>query len=217
MTALSIMVIGLGYFGESMALELAHLGHEVLGVDTDMAVVQRNAPMLTEAVELDATNIDALRTVEVPSFDICIVGRGSDLEESVLITLNLKELGARFIICKALTDQQKKILERIGADQIVQPERDMGKRLAHMVSTSTQMIDYMDVSADFGIEEIAAPRGWVDRTLSELQLPSHYGLQVLLIKSGEKFSISPGPNTVIKEGDLLVVFGHNRKLSQFKR
>jgi trk system potassium uptake protein TrkA len=211
------MVIGLGYFGESMALELARLGHEVLGVDNNMAVIQRNAPMLTEAIELDATNLEALRTVDVPSFDICIVGRGSDLEGSMLITLNLKELNARYIICKALTDQQKKILERIGADQIVQPERDMGRRLAHMVSTSTQLLDYMDLPGDFGIEEISAPRGWVGRTLSELQLPTHYGLQVLLIKSGEKFTTTPSPNTIIKEDDVLVVFGHNRKLSQFKR
>jgi len=217
MTALNILVIGLGYFGESLALELARLGHKVLGVDRDAEIVQRVAPVLDAAMQMDGTNLEALRTLDVPSFDLCMVGRGSILEESMLITLNLKELGARFLICKALTDAQRKILERIGADQIVQPEHDMGKRLAHMVSTSTQMIDYMDVSADFGIEEITAPRGWLGRSLSELQLPTHYGLQVLLIKSGEKFSTTPAPNTIIKESDVLVVFGHNRKLAQFKR
>lgn len=217
MPALNIIVIGLGYFGESMATELAHLGHDVLGVDADLDVVQHNAQLLTGAIQMDATNIEALSTLEIPSFDLCIVGRGSDLEESVLIALNLKELGARKIICKALTDQQKKILERIGADQIVQPERDMGKRLAHMVATSTTMIDYMDVPGDYGIEEITAPRGWWNRTLGDLQLPSHYGLQVLLVKSGEKFITTPQPITALHEGDILVVFGHNRKLAQFKR
>lgn len=217
MAALNILVIGLGYFGESLALELAHLGHDVLGVDRDLDVVQRNAERLTGALQMDGANLEALGTLEIPSFDLCIVGRGSHLEESVLITLNLKELGARKIICKALTDQQKKILERIGADQIVQPERDMGKRLAHMVSTSTTMLDYMDVPGDYGIEEIGAPRGWANRTLGDLQLPSHYGLQVLLIKSGEKFITTPTSNTTIHEGDILVVFGHNRKLAQFKR
>jgi len=217
MTSLSIIVIGLGYFGESLALELARLGHKVLGVDRNAETVQRVAPQLDAAMQMDARNLEALRSLEISTFDICIVGRGSDLEESMLITLNLKELGARYLICKALTDAQRKILERIGADQIVQPEHDMGKRLAHMVSTSTQMYDYMDVSADFGIEEIAAPRGWWGRTLSNLELPSHYGLQVLLIKSGDKFTTTPGPQTLIKEGDLLVVFGHNRKLTQFKR
>ena len=217
MTSLSIIVIGLGYFGESLALELARLGHKVLGVDRNAETVQRVAPQLDAAMQMDARNLEALRSLEISTFDICIVGRGSDLEESMLITLNLKELGARYLICKALTDAQGKILERIGADQIVQPEHDMGKRLAHMVSTSTQMYDYMDVSADFGIEEIAAPRGWWGRTLSNLELPSHYGLQVLLIKSGDKFTTTPGPQTLIKEGDLLVVFGHNRKLTQFKR
>lgn len=217
MTILNFLIIGLGYFGESLAMELARLGHNVLGVDKELEVVQRTAPSLGSAMQMDATNLEALRTLDIPSFDICIVGRGSGLEESVLITLNLKELGARYIICKALTDQQRKILERIGADQIVQPEHDMGKRLAHMVSTSTRMFDYMDVSDDFGIEEIEAPRGWWGRTLGDLQLPSHYGLQVLLVKSGEKFTTTPTTNTVIKENDVLVVFGHNRKLAQFKR
>ncbi len=217
MATLSIVVIGLGYFGESLALELAHLGHEVVGVDTNPDVVQRAAPLLSNAVEMDPTNLEALRTLEIPTYDVCIVGRGSDLEESVLITLNLKELGARYIICKALTDQQRKILERIGADQIVQPERDMGRRLAHMVSTTTQMLDYMDVPGDFGIEEITAPRGWLGHTLEELQLPNRYGLQVLLVKSGEKIITAPNPSTSLKEGDILVVFGHDRKLAQFKR
>ena len=217
MAALNIVVIGLGYFGESIALELAHLGHDVVGVDPDADVIQRNAPLLNEAIQMDATNIEALRTLEISSFDICIVGRGSNLEESVLITLNLKELGARNIVCKALSDQQRKILERIGADQIVQPERDMGKRLAHMLSTTTEMLDYMDVPGDYSIEEISAPRGWWENSLGDLQLPVRYGLQVLLIKSGDKFTAAPGPNSVLHENDILVVFGHNRKLAQFKR
>lgn len=217
MAALNILVIGMGYFGESLALELASLGHEVHGVDTKIDVVQRNAQHLADAIQLDATNLEALSSLEIASYDICIVGRGSDLQESVLITLNLKELGARFIICKALSDQQKKILERIGADQIVQPERDMGRRLAHMVSTSTQMLDYMDVPGDFGIEEIEAPRGWLDRTVGDLHLPTRYGLQILLIKHGDKFVAAPGANTIIHDGDILVVFGHDRKLAQFKR
>ena len=217
MTPLNILVIGMGYFGESLAAEMANLGHRVQGVDRELEVVERMAPVLTDAVQLDATNLEALSTLDVPSFDICISGRGTNLEESVLITLNLKELGARFVICKALTDQQRKILERIGADQIVQPERDMGKRLAHMISTSTRMLDYMDMPGDFGIEEIAAPRGWWGRSLGDLRLPSHHGLQVLMVKSGEKFYAAPGSNTMLKEDDILVVFGHNRKLAQFKR
>ncbi|HEY3379083.1 MAG TPA: TrkA family potassium uptake protein [Armatimonadota bacterium] len=217
MAALNILVIGLGYFGESIALELAHLGHDVVGVDTEMDVVQRNAALLTDTMQLDATNIEALRSIEISSFDICIVGRGSNLEESVLVTLNLKELGARNIVCKALSDQQCKILQRIGADQIVQPERDMGKRFAHMLSTTTQMLDYMDIPGDYGIEEITTPRGWSDRSLGDLQLPTRYGLQVLLIKSGPKFTAAPGPSAMLHEGDILIVFGHDRKLAQFKR
>lgn len=217
MAALNILVIGLGHFGESLAHELAHLGHEIVGVDTNPDVVNRNADALTNCILMDATNLEAMRTLEIGIFDIAIVGKGTNLEESVLITLNLKELGARHIICKALSDQQAKILERIGADQIVQPERDMGKRLAHMVSVSTRMIDYMDIPGDYGIEEIAAPRGWVDRTIGDLALPTRYGLQVLLIKSGEKYVAAPAAGTIIHDGDILVVFGHDKKLAQFKR
>lgn len=217
MAMLNILVIGLGYFGESLALELAHLGNDVLGIDTNMDLVERNAPELAGTMQMDPTNLEALRTLEIPSFDMCIVGRGAELEESVLIALNLKELGARKIICKAVTDQQGTILQRIGVDQIVQPERDMGKRLAHMVSASTRMLDYMDISGDCRIEEIAAPRAWLGKTLGDLQLPKLCGLQVLLIKSGETILIMPGADTEIKEGSILVVFGQDRKLAWFRQ
>lgn len=216
MAAINIMVIGLGYFGESIAMELASLGHQVVGIDTDAEVIQRTSQFLDSAYEMDATNLEALRSIDVPNFDICIVGRGSNLEESVLITLNLKELDARHIICKAMTDQQKKILERIGANETVQPERDMGKRLAHMLSTSTKMLDYMDIPGNYGVEEILAPSAWWGTSLGDLKLPNIHGMQVLLIKSGEKFFPSPTPNTIINENDILVVFGHHRKLMKFK-
>lgn len=216
MAALNILVIGLGYFGESIALELASLGHQVVGVDTDAEVIQRTSQFLDSAYEMDATNLEALRSIDVPNFDICIVGRGSNLEESVLITLNLKELDARHIICKAMTDQQKKILERIGANETVQPERDMGKRLAHMLSTSTKMLDFMSMPGNYGLEEIVAPSAWWGQTLGDLKLPTVSGLMVLLIKSGEKFFPAPSPNTLIKENDILIVFGHYKKLMKFK-
>ena len=217
MASLSILVIGLGYFGESIAREFAELGHEILGVDNDPEAVQRNITYLTDTVEMDATNIDALRTLNIPSYDISVVGRGSDLEESVLITLNLKELGARHIVCKAQNQAQKLILERIGAKQIVEPEKDMGKRIAHILSASINMIDYMDVQDDFSIEELEVPRGWAGKSLSELQLPNRYGIQLLLVKSGDKFTISPTTNFVLQANDIIVVFGHKIKMAQFKR
>jgi len=217
MASLSILVIGLGYFGESIAREFAELGHETLGVDNDPEAVQRNITYLTDTVEMDATNIDALRTLNIPSYDISVVGRGSNLEESVLITLNLKELGARHIVCKAQNKAQKLILERIGAKQIVEPEKDMGKRIAHILSASINMIDYMDVQGDFSIEELEVPRGWVEKSLSELQLPNRYGIQLLLVKSGDKFTISPATNFVLQANDIIVVFGHKIKMAQFKR
>lgn len=214
---MNILVIGLGYFGESLALELAHLGHEVLGVDSEMEVVQRNAPYLTSAVQMDATNLDALRTLDIPSFDTCIVGKGSDLEESVLITLNLLELKARHVIAKALTDQQAKILSRIGADQIVLPERHMGKRLAHMLGRTSQTLDYMNIEGDYNVEEVTAPKEWWEHSLRELNLPKRCDVQVLLVKSGDYFEALPSGDTVIHEGDVLVLFGREPGLCGFGR
>ena len=217
MASLNILVIGLGYFGESIAREFAELGHETLGVDKDPDAVQRNITVLTDTIEMDATNLDALRTLNIPSYDIAVVGRGSNLEESVLITLNLKELGARHIVCKAQNESQKLILERIGAKNIVEPERDMGKRVAHILSAATNMIDYMDVPGDFAIEEMEVPRGWTGKNLSELQLPNRYGIQLLLVKSGDKFTAAPQQNFILQQNDIIVVFGHKLKLAQFKR
>lgn len=212
---MNILIIGMGYFGESLALELARLGHEVLGVDTNMEVVQRDAPFLTSAMQMDGANLDALRTLDISSFDTCIVGRGSNLEESVLITLNLRELGARYVIAKALTDQQAKILSRIGADQIVLPERHMGKRLAHMIGRTTQTLDYMNIEGDYNVEEVTAPKEWWERSLRDLELPKRCGVQVLLVKSGDCFEALPSGDTVIRKGDVLVVFGREPELCKF--
>jgi len=214
---MNILVIGLGYFGESLAVELSRMGHEVLGVDTDMAVVQRNASRLAHTMQMDGTDLEALRGLEIPSFDICIVGRGSILQESVLITLNLKELEARYIIAKALTDPQRIILERLGANQIVQPERNMGKRLAHMIGSSTETLDYMDIPGDYCIEEIAAPQDWWGRSLRDLRLPSRYGLHVLVAKSGDQLKALPEADTVIRQGDVLIVFGRGADFAPLKR
>jgi len=217
MASLNILVIGLGFFGESIAREFSTLGHEVLGVDNNPDVVHRNIPYLSDTVEMDATNIEALRTLNIPSYDIAVVGRGSNLQESVLITLNLKELGARNIVCKAQHESQKLILERIGAKQIVEPEKDMGKRVANMLSASTNIIDYLDIPGDFAIEELEVPRGWVGKSLNEIQLPNRYGIQILLVKSGNKFTSAPPPTYVLEANDIIIVFGHKSKLGQFKR
>ena len=129
----SFLVIGLGRFGSSLAMALADAGHEVLAVDTDMEVVQRLSNRLTHAVAMDAANEQALETLGVRNFDAAIVAMGADFEASILLTLMLKRLGVRFVVAKARTEQQVEVLNRVGADRVVHPERDAGLRLARQL------------------------------------------------------------------------------------
>ncbi|MGQ9525731.1 MAG: potassium channel family protein [Armatimonadota bacterium] len=207
----SFLVIGMGVFGSSVATRLAELGHEVLGVDTDPAVIQHMSEVLTQAIQMDATDIDNLRTLGVPNFDVCIVGRGTKLDDSVLITMNLKELGAKYIVAKALSEAQAKILKALGVDRIVFPERDMGIRMAQML-VAPRMVDHMDLATNYGIDEIAAPPELVGKTLGEAKFRSRYRVNVVCIKRGDQINPVPDNNDVIQEGDVLVVIGENRHL-----
>jgi len=211
----SFLVIGMGVFGSSVATKLAELGHEVLGVDTDPIVVQHMSDVLTQAVQMDATDIDNLRTLGVPNFDVCIVGRGTKLDDSVLITMNLKELGAKYIVAKALSEPQAKILKALGVDRIVFPERDMGIRMAQML-VAPRMVDHMDLAANYSVEEIAAPPELVGRTLADAKFRSRYRVNVVCIKRGDQINPVPDNNDIIQEGDVLVVIGENRHLQALR-
>jgi trk system potassium uptake protein len=213
----SFLVIGMGVFGSSLATKLAHLGHEVLGVDTDPHVIQHMADVLTQAIQMDATDIDNLHELGVSNFDVCVVGRGTRLDDSVLITMNLKECGARFIVAKALSDPQAKILLTLGVDRIVFPERDMGERVAYSLVTP-RLLDHMDLEAtNYSIEEITAPPRLVGKTLGESKLRSKWGINVVCIKHGDKVNPVPDTDDVIYEGDVLVVVGDNQRLDTLRQ
>lgn len=210
----NILVVGLGVFGSSVAKELYELGNDVLGIDIDMSRVQQMASQLTQTMQMDATDIESLRSLGVPDFDICIIGRGTKLEDSILIILSLKELGAKYVVAKATTDIQSKVLKKLGADRIVFPERDMGARMAHMLE-SPRLIDYIDL-AGYSIQQIKPLPQFIGKSLAELQLRSKYGINVLLIKSGDLIKANPKPSEVINLGDILVIFGEDKDLEMFK-
>ncbi len=210
----TFMVIGLGRFGSALAVALTKLGHEVMGVDRSMDVLEDLKDLVSEVVQLDGTNPRALRDLGVQDYDACIVGRGEDLGDSISITMNLRDLGARHIIAKAVSDRHARVLEKIGADQVVFPERDMGERLAHML-VSARISDFFELAPNVSVLEIEPPTSTVGRNLVQLALRPTYGITVIGIRRGEQFMHSPGGDTVVNDGDRLVVLGEETAIEEF--
>ena len=212
----SFLIIGLGRFGESLACTLAEGGHDVLGVDRDPAVVQALASRLTHVVQADATQEEVLRNLGANNFDAVIVGPAGDFESSTLITLSLKQLGARYIVAKALTEMQAEVLRRVGADEVILPEREAGLRLARRL-TAPNILEYLTLSPDLNVAELIAPAFLTGKTLGELNVRRRYGITVLLIKNGDRLVISPDPDDRIEEGDVLVVVGREAEIQRLRQ
>jgi trk system potassium uptake protein TrkA len=208
-------VIGMGRFGRSVAVTLQQLGHRVLAIDKEEEPLRRVADEVTHAVQLDSTDPEALRGVGITNFDAVVVAIGNYIQESILTTLVLKELGCRKVVTKAVDELQARVLEKVGADIIVRPEKEMGVRVAHLLA-SPSLVDYLEVSPTFSIEEISISDRLEGRTLRDLDLRGRFGVSVLLIRRDGQLLISPSPETVLRAGDVLVVVGENRQLSRLE-
>ena len=209
----AVLVVGLGRFGSSIAEALTALGHDVLALDRSPALVQEFSGRLTHVVEADSTSEDALRQVGASDFQVAIVGIGTSVEASVLTTAVLVDLGVKQIWAKALTASHGKILSRIGATNVVFPERDAGNRVAHLVSG--RMMDYMEFDDDYAIVKMRPPRETHGFTLEQAQLRSKYGVTVVGVKSpGEDFTYAI-PSTKVHPNDVLIVSGRTDLLNRF--
>lgn len=207
------MVIGLGRFGSATALQLVRQGNEVLGVERDGALVQKMSGQLTHVVEAEATDIDALRQLGASDFTAAVVGVGTSIESSVLITANLVDLGIDRIWAKAISPAHGKILARIGAHHVIFPEADAGRRTAHLVSG--RLLDYIEFDDDFAIVKMYPPRETQGFTLGESDIRSKYGVTVVGVKSpGEDFTYAR-PETMVTSRDLLIVSGHVDLIERF--
>lgn len=204
-------VIGLGRFGTSMALTLARMGYDVLAVDTNEEKVNNIIEYVTHAVQVDAMDEQALKSLGIRNFDVVIVAIGQDIQANILTTVMLKELGVKKVVSKAVTDLHGKVLERIGADKVVFPERDMGVRVAHAL-VSKNILDQINISPDYSIIELISPTELANKTLGQGNIRGRYGVTVLAIRRGNDVIISPGAQHLVKEGDVLVVVGRNEKL-----
>ncbi|MDN7240217.1 TrkA family potassium uptake protein [Planococcus sp. N028] len=210
-----VVVIGLGRFGTSVCKELNKLGHEVLAIDRDAERVNGLMDYSAHAVVADATDERSLKSLGVRNFDHAIVAIGDNLQSSVLCTLMLKEIGLKKVWVKARDLQHQKILERVGADRVIQPEHDMGIRVAHHMD-SEKLIDYIDLSKDYSIVELVATEKTANKTLNQLNVNAKFGCTILAIKRGEDVNIVPLPSDVIQYGDILILIGHREDLKRFE-
>ena len=207
------IVLGLGRFGSAIATTLVELGQEVLGVDNDEEKVNDLKDKITQAVQADITEERALKELGVSNFDTAVVAIGSNLETSILVTMMLKEMGLKYIIAKAQNNLHAKVLEKIGVDKIVFPERDMGRRIANNLVTPN-IKDYIELEPDYSISEIEALPEFVNKTLRQLDLQNKYGINVLAIKRGANFNISPKAKDIIKRDDFLIVIGEAKRITE---
>jgi trk system potassium uptake protein TrkA len=210
-----VVVIGLGRFGSSVCQELYKMGHEVLAIDSNVERVDANRDHSSHAVIANATDESELKALGVRNFDNAIVAIGDDLQASVLCTLMLKEIGVSKVWVKARDLQHQKILEKVGADRVIQPEYEMGIRVAHHMD-SEKIIDYIDLSKDYSIQELTASTKIANRTLANLNLRERYKIIILAIKRGEDVNIAPVPNDEVREKDVLIVMGHRDDLKRFE-
>jgi len=207
-------VIGLGRFGTSLALALVESGYSVLGIDQDAELAQRLVDDLTQIVILDATDEDALREVDIASFDTVIVAIGADFESNLLTTVSLKHLGVRYVISKAVTNRQAEILLRVGADEVIQPEQEAGRRLAQQL-TVPAVLARLHLGPQHDIVELMTPSSIAGKSLQELDLRRRMGVTALLIKRDNDLIVSPRADTPLLESDLLVAVGSNEALEAF--
>ncbi len=212
----SILVIGLGRFGTAAARELERLGHEVLAVDRDEAAVNDIAPDVTHATQLDASDEAALRSIGAGDFETAIVAISSASEASIFATMALKNLGVRHVIAKAANTLHGSILERVGADRVVYPEREMGTRVAHSLAIPG-VVDYLDVAPRFGIVKVRPPAAFVGQTLTELNLPARLGLSPIALRRGTDVTVNPHGSVVIAAGDELILIGLDEQMERLGR
>lgn len=218
MTKQSFAVIGLGRFGAAMAHTLVELGQDVVGIDANGDNVQRLADVLESVIKLDATDERALRASGIQDVDVAVISIGENIEASLLVVMLVKEMGIPRIIAKAVSPLHGRILEKIGVQRVIFPEREMAVRVAHSLVVPN-VLDYIELSRDFSIVDMPAPEQFVGKSLRELQLRNRFGLMLIAIKrktetgDREVTNVAPAAEDTIRQGDVLSLLGSNERLS----
>ena len=209
-------VLGLGRFGSSVALTLADAGCEVLAVDTDEEKVQELADHVTYAVTADATEPGVLESLSISNIDIAVIGIAGNMEDSILATIMTKEAGAGYVIAKAMSGIHGTILEKVGADKVIYPERDSGIRLAKNL-VSGNFMEFFALSDTYSMVELKVPRAWAGKSLKELGLRKNLGLNMIGVMMEGKTVVNVDPDTPLEETWTAIVLGDNRDLQRIQQ
>lgn len=212
----SYVVIGLGRFGAEVARQLYSLGCEVLAMDVKADLVQEISDYVTHAVVSDGQDKGVLKALGIRDFDCAVIAIGDDLAASVLVTMNMKELGIPHVVCKAHDDTHRRVLEKLGADQVVIPEKENAVRLARSLSTPN-VLDYIELSDEYGIAEVPAPKAWLEKSLKDLNVRAKLGVNIIAIRRGGKLNVSPAADFAFQNGDIVVVLGDNKALEAVQK
>ena len=213
-------VIGLGRFGSAVASTLVEMGQEVIGIDSDEERVKEMSDVLSQTVALEATDIKALREVGVQDVDCAVVSIGENIEASLLVVMQVKELGVERVIAKAVTDLHGRILQKLGVSRVIFPEREMAIRVAHSL-VIPNVLDYIELSKDYSIVEVPAPPDFHGKTLKQLELRPRYGLTLIAIKrksataGGKEITIvAPSADETILSGDVVALLGSSDRFAK---
>jgi trk system potassium uptake protein TrkA len=205
----------LGRFGSELAAKLYECGEEVLAVDTNESMIDKIADRVTKAVAADARDRDVLEKLGAANFDRAVVAVGSDLAASALITMHLKSLNVPFIMCKAHDDTYREILEKLGADRVIIPEREVADKLA-LGLTHAGVMEYIELSDEYGIVEMEPAGNWVGKSIRELGIRTRYGANVIAIRKGESIQIPPDIDSPITADEIMVMLGSYEMFDRLK-
>ena len=209
----SILVIGLGRFGRHLAKKMMDLGNDVMIVDKDAEIIEHYSMTFTDSQIPDCTNSAVLRSLGVHHFDICFVCIGGDFQSSLVITALLKELKAKYVVAKAKQDIQADLLSRIGADEVIYPEREMAETLAVRYSANN-LFDYIELTEEYGIFEISVPTSWIGRSIKELDVRRKYRINIIGIKYEHELKLLPGADYCFKEEDHIMLIGKRDEMDK---
>ncbi len=210
----SVLLIGMGKFGQTLGENLLNMNVEVMIVDKNEEKIEALSTKYTDALIANCMNENNLRSLNVPSFDACVVAIGDDFQSSLEITSLLKELGAKWVVSKATTEIQKKFLLRNGADDVVYPDKDIAEKLAVKLN-SEKVFDYIELNSEYSIFEIAAPKHWAGQKLVDLNPRKKYGLNILTIKKGNDIVDNLDANYIFEQDDHMLVFGKTEQILTF--